>query len=216
MELKVTIARTGMLIATAMSCALFGTGCKSNTTKKVPGPYETIGKDIRRDTETARAENTKAVELITAGKYQEAEAILRRALEADVTFGPAHNNLGKVYFHRGEMYLAAWEFQYAANLMRDQPEPRNNLGLVFESVGKFDDAVTWYDAALREGPDNPQYLGNAARARIARGDRDAVVRELLEKLVMRDTRTDWVEWARESLATMDIAPTAPTTTSATQ
>jgi hypothetical protein len=31
--------------------------------------------------------------------------------------GPAHNNLGIVYYRRKKYYLAAWEFQYAARLM---------------------------------------------------------------------------------------------------
>ena len=49
--------------------------------------------------------------------YDAAEAALKAALTADVMFGPAHNNLGKVYFHKGELYLAAREFDYAMKLM---------------------------------------------------------------------------------------------------
>ncbi|MES1171564.1 MAG: hypothetical protein ABUL56_04300, partial [Actinomycetota bacterium] len=99
--------------------------------------------------------------------------------------------------------LAAWEFQYAMKLMPNTPEPRNNLGLVFESAGKLDDAVASYDEAMRLEPDNVQFIGNLTRARVRRGDRDDSVRELLGKLVMRETRPDWADWARGQLATMD-------------
>src|SRR3982750_833259 len=87
------------------------------------------------NTELARQENDRAFALIQQGKYAEAEPILNRAVAADVTFGPAHNNLGLVYFHmwmqgRDEgkphaekskspgagstsLYAAAREFDYA-------------------------------------------------------------------------------------------------------
>lgn len=196
---------TIVLMGCGLCAAVVGTGCKAKPTE-ASGPYKTLGQDLRRDTEKAKEQNSRAIALIKSGKYAEAEPILKAALEADVTYGPAHNNLGKCYFKRGEMYLAAWEFQYAANLMPDHAEPRNNLGLVFESVGKLDDAVTWYDAALRMGSDSAEYLGNAARARLTRGDRDTAVRDLLEKLVLRETRPEWLEWAREALARMGSAP----------
>jgi Flp pilus assembly protein TadD len=122
-----------------------------------------------------------------------------------VMYGPGHNNLGKVYYHQSKLYLAAWEFQYAAKLMPNVPEPRNNLGLVFESAGKLDDAVGSYGEAMRLEPDNVQFIGNLARARVRRGDRDGEVRELLGKLVLRETRPRWAEWAREQLSALSVS-----------
>ena len=151
------------------------------------------------DTDAARRRNAEAVGLIDRGRYDEAERVLRRALDADVAYGPAHNSLGKVYFQQGKLYQAAWEFQYAAKLMPYQPEPRNNLGLVFERVGKLDEAVGWYERATTLEPDNPLLLGNLARARVRRGDRGEVVRALLTELVAKDSRAEWVEWAKERL-----------------
>ncbi len=62
-----------------------------------------------------------------------------------------------------KLYLAAWEFQYASTLMPNRAEPRNNLGVVFESVGKLDDAAEWYEAALQIEPDTPEVISNLAR-----------------------------------------------------
>src|SRR5207249_1720310 len=114
-------------------------GCKSNTSMR--------GANISRDTELARQENDRAYQLIRDGKYDQAEKILKKAIAANVMFGPARNNLGLVYYHESKLYQAAWEFQNAIRLMPYQPEPRNNLGLVFERAGKLTDAADAYDRA---------------------------------------------------------------------
>jgi Flp pilus assembly protein TadD len=151
------------------------------------------------DAALARQENDRAYRLIRQEKYQEAEPHLRRAIQADLTFGPAHNNLGLVYFHQKRFYDAAWEFDYAIKLMPYQPDVRNNLGLVFEETGKFAEAVDTYERARKMAPDNPEYIGNLARTRIRRGDRDEETRKLLEELTYKDPRPDWRGWARMKL-----------------
>lgn len=190
-------------ILLALSALLLpaGWGCASRAPEREAG-YETVSRDPRRDTDAAERHNASAVARMQEGDYPAAEADLKAALSADVMNGPAHNNLGKVYYHQHKLYLAAWEFQYAAKLMPGVPEPRNNLGLVFESAGRLDEAVTSYDEAMSLAPDNAQFIGNLARARIRRGDGDETVRELLRRLVLRETRPDWAEWARGRLAAL--------------
>lgn len=183
-------------------------GCSSAPQKTAP-EYQTVSKDLNRDPERARRLNSEAVALINRGQYDEAEKKLKQALAADVMFGPGHNNLGKVYYQRSQFYLAAWEFEYASKLMPNQPEPKSNLGLVFEVTGKLDEAVKSYDQAMKLEPDNPQFIGNLARARIRRGEHNGEVRLLLDQLVMRDTRPDWVEWAKQKLTLMPRSTTAP-------
>ena len=186
----------GLPLMAILSClGVFGCG----DTQTTQSPYQTVAKDPRRDTDLARKLTAQAIDSIDQSKWPDAEALLKKALDADVTFGPAHNNLGTVYMYQNNLYLAAWEFQYAAKLMPYQPEPKSNLGLALEAAGKLDDAVGWYDQAMKIEPDNPQYLGNDVRAKIRRGDKDPQVRELLIKLVSVDTRPDWVQWAREKL-----------------
>ena len=173
-------------------------GCVSPA-ERPPG-YETVGKEPHRDAEIARRETARAVAMLDAGDYAGAEAALKAALAADIMSGPAHNNLGKVYFRQSKLYLAAWEFQYAMKLMPNQPEPPNNLGLVFEAVGKLDDAADHYGKAVALEPDNVQAMGNLARARVRRGDDDDDLRSLLGRLVLRETRPDWLAWEKYMLA----------------
>ena len=162
--------------------------------------YRLIKASRRADTETARQKTEAAVRAITEEELTAAENLLKQAIQADVAFGPAHNNLGLVYFRQGKLYLAAWEFEYAIKLMPNHPEPRNNLGLALETVRRFDEAVGHYQEAVDREPDNPELLGNLARARLRRGDPTAEVKQLLQNLLLRETRPEWVQWAEEELA----------------
>ncbi len=193
--------------ATAIFCAALSLAlcaCKSMPGSS-HGSYDSA-KDLHRDTDLARKLTGQASTLIDQGKWPEAQETLQKALDADVTYGQAHNNLGTLYLPKNNLYQAAWEFQYPAKLMPYQPEPRSNLGLALEAAGKLDEAVDNYDQALKIEPDNPQFLGNDARARIRRGDRDTAVRQLLSKLVATDTRPDWLAWARQKLVLMSASP----------
>jgi len=196
MSLRSNLLLLALVLAAVCGCA------QRQTAKRPDKRYETVGKDSRRNTERAREENSRALQLINSGEYGKAEEVLKRALAADVMFGPAHNNLGTVYYHANKLYLAAWEFGYASKLMPNVPEPRNNLGLVFESAGHFDNAVKEYDEAMKLQPDNVEFVGNAARSRVRRGDSDEQLRELLQKLVMQDSRHEWNHWARQRLSRM--------------
>ncbi len=174
---------------------LWVAGC--NSASRTDGRYTGADDEPRRNTSRARELHEKALTKLDAGDTDAARVLLVRALEADVTFGPAHNNLGMIHFEDGKLYKAAWEFQYAAKLLPDQAAPLNNLGLVFEKVGKLAQATEQYSKAHEMAPENVQYTGNLARSRIRQGLRDKETKELLDELVLKDTRSDWINWARE-------------------
>lgn len=176
-------------------------GCQSSNTV-------TLG-DPTQNTELARSYNDLAYTHIQKGEYDKARTLLEQALNADITFGPAHNNLGLVYFQLDDLYRAAHEFDSAIKLMPYQPDARNNLGMVFERFGErtrsqeaFKKAVDAYERARKLSPDNPLYLGNLTRVKINRGDRDEETRALLEELVFKDPRPEWRDWARMELLKM--------------
>lgn len=172
-----------------MLLTMFIAGCESHHLVSTP----------TQNTEVARVQNDAAYKLIREGKYEAAEDILKNALAADVMYGPARNNLGLVYFHQHKLYPAAWEFENAIKLMPHQPEVRNNLGLVLEEAGKLREATEAYQRAREMEPDNPVFIGNLARARIKRNLRDEETRGLLKELVYKDSRLDWVTWAKTEL-----------------
>lgn len=170
--------------------------------------YQTVTAEPNRDPEGAKAENDKAMKALDRQRVDKAEQHLQQALIDDVTYGPAHNNLGQIYFCQSKYYLAAWEFEYALKLMPDRPEPYNNLGLVYEKVGKINEAIETYEAGLKLQTNNPELVGNLARARIRRGDAHTEIQPLLQNISGFDPRPEWVAWAKHQLVFPDKTTTA--------
>lgn len=182
------------------------TGC--SVFNHEPARYETIAGNPNHDTAEARKQNEAALKLIDKEDYDAAEQKLQKALIADVSFGPAHNNLGNIYFDQGKLYLAAWEFEYATRLMPEQASPHNNLGLVYEQVGRIPEAIQHYQTALQLSTGNVEIMANLARARIRQGERSSETATLLNELALRDDRPEWREWALAQLNTkhLDLLP----------
>lgn len=190
-------ARSAVLILLALilgSCRGQGTSGRFD--------WDNLAQDRRRNTEAARKHYARALEHLEGDDLDSAEKELQAALEADLFFGLAHNNLGVVYYRQKRYYKAAWEFQYAAKLMPNRAQPKNNMGMVFEAVGKLDQAAEWYEKALALEPDSVQVIGNLARVYVRTNRKDEKTRKLLEDIVLKDGRPEWVKWARERLATM--------------
>jgi Flp pilus assembly protein TadD len=201
--------------------ALATAGCAKPAHPEATGNYQTVTADPRRNTELASQLNAKGLEELAERDYAKAEKLFREALQADMFFGPAHNNLGIAYYEQQKYYLAAWEFDYARKLMPNKPDPKHNLGMVMEAVGKLDEAAAHYEDALTLAPDDPDTIANLARTLARRdinhstgrtgdarraGDRDRL-RELLNEIILKDTRPEWITWAKDHLAILGPMPT---------
>ena len=116
----------------------------------------------------------------------------------DPQFGLAHNNLGVAYLEQDRLYDAALRFDVAARLLPERAEPLINLGLLLEEAGRLDDAIERYREALRRETDEPRATGNLARAKLRRGDNDAELTRLLQRL-RDDPRPGWRVWAQNRL-----------------
>jgi len=203
------MSRLAWILPAAVALAAAASGCHSQRAAAPTPEYQTTATDPRRDTDTARRLNSEGVALAQQGKLEEAEKTLKQALAADMFFGPAHNNLGTVCYRQKKYYQAAWEFQYAAKLMPGKAEPKNNLGMVYETVGKLDEAAKSYEEALALEPDTPSIAGNLARVYVRANRTDDRTRQLLSDIVLKDTRPDWVTWAREQLAILGQSEATP-------
>ncbi len=176
-----------LTLSSSAGCSLWG--------ETAPTDYRTVVESPMRDTGAAKTLNRDAISHFERGNILKAEQTVQQALVADVSFGPAHNTLGKVYFHQQKYYLAAWEFEYATKAMPEHPEPLNNLGLVYEEVGKLDEAVAAFEEAHAMAPDEPQFLGNLLRVRLRRNDTDEEMIPMLQHLALLDPRAEWQHWA---------------------
>jgi Flp pilus assembly protein TadD len=178
---------------------LFLSGMACRMDEPSPAPYRTVSADPFRDTELAKRENQAGLAHLAGGELDSAVQAFERALTADNGFGPAHNNLGKAYFLKGDLYKAAWEFEYARKLLPRSPQPCNNLGIVFEQNREWDKAVEHYRQAVALDPENLEFQGNLTRALVLRGDRTDEVRTRLKKIIAQDKRNDWIIWANKQL-----------------
>ncbi len=195
------ISRIGILLLfTLLSVG----GCASDASKKGPN-YETIKANPKRDPEAAAKLNEHGVTALAKGKFEKSEKLFKDALIKDVDYGPAHNNLGRLYFDQGKNYLAAWEFEYATKVMPKRGEPYNNLGMVMERVGKMEHAIEAYETANLMCPNHPEIVGNLARVYWCHDKDNLRTRELMEQLVFVDCRPDWVAWAKEQIACGKLA-----------
>jgi len=161
------------------------------------GPYEPP-EAVERSTVLAERLSREAAEVM-AEDPERAEQLLRRALSADLFFGPAHNNLGVVFLKQGKRYEAATEFEWARKLMPGHPDPRVNLAMTLEEAGKVDDALASYTAALEVYPGYLPAVQGVARATLRAGRSHEDLRGWLEAIAERSDDPAWRDWARGQL-----------------
>ena len=186
---------------TFAAAAIVLPGCNASSARPGEEGYRTISVDPKRDSDKAKLLNQEGNDHLAKGELELAAAAFTKALDADVEFGPAHNNLGNVYYRQREWYKAAWEYEYATKLLPRFAEPRNNLGMVYEESGQLDKAVEQYRQAVGLS-DDIQYRANLTRCLIRREGHTDEVRSLLKQLVNQDTRPDWHDWATKELSSM--------------
>lgn len=136
------------------------------------------------------------------------------AIDADETYGPAHNNLGLLHYDQGNLYQAVLSFEQAMELMPYDPTVYYNLGLTLESAGKVHEAMDLYWQAVEMDPVNPYYLGNLVRLRVRLGEEGPDVIAQLQDLILIETRPQWRDWADLQLVTtfndaIDRGPETP-------
>ena len=134
------------------------------------------------------------------GKIDVAKEKFLAAVDADLAYGPAHNNLGLMHYEQGNLYQAVLAFEQAMEFMPQDPTVLYNLALTLESAGKVYEALDLYMQASEMDPANPFFLGNLVRLRVRMGDHDPSLVAQLQDLVLIETRPDWRRWADHQLA----------------
>ena len=161
-------------------------------------PYG-AGDSAQRDTAAAERLTREAASLI-GERPEEAEALLRKALGADLFHGPAHNNLGVLFLARGELYEAATEFEWARKLMPGHPDPRLNLALCLERAGRVTDAEESYLATLEVAPGYIPGIQGLARLHARLPEPSELLPKWLQRIAMEGETQAWRNWARDQLA----------------
>ncbi|MEZ6048704.1 MAG: hypothetical protein R3C11_24630 [Planctomycetaceae bacterium] len=194
-----------------MILCTFGGGCALFRPDE-PLNYQTVEADPRYNTTEAAEEHEKALVIIE--KYFDdrpcliqhkhvdliqAEQHLQKALIEDVTYGPAHNTLGTIYYWQRKYYLAAWEFEYAIKLMPDKAEPLFNLGLVYEDSEQLDRATEYFSRAMMLDDRDPNIMIAYIRVEMRQGRTIDEMRPMIKKFLFYETRPEWIAWAKDQV-----------------
>ena len=203
LSVTVRLCRSRLICVVLAALATFMPACHrlAKHRSSMAVPYTTQPPADMTVNERARHLNSRGLRAFELGHLFKAEKLFQEALEVDLNFGPAHNNLGQIHLARHQLYLAAWEFEYAANLMPELVEPIINQGLAYETGERIDRAAEFYQQAYHQQPNHAIAIASLVRARIKQDGDPIEIGFLLDELIMHDGRQDWVEWAKKLRAT---------------
>jgi tetratricopeptide (TPR) repeat protein len=152
------------------------------------------------DSDISRAESlflqASALDADDAGESAEAEALYRRALEADPYLVAALINLGNLHYSRNRLTEALALYEQAISLAPDYFEAHYNRANVLHDAGRFEQAAASYAAALEldAGHADAQFYRAVT---LEKRDRSAEARPHWEAYRRLAPTGAWAELARE-------------------
>ncbi len=186
----------GSVVLHALLALSLLSGCQASGGHR---QYSTLPQSQHRDPVRAQQLNDEGLKAVEAGELNAAEEKFREALVKDLYSASAHNNLGLVLLQSDRHYEAAWEFDYAAKLVPESPEPRQNLALLYEHLGRIDLAIAEYETALEIDPNNLATMRYLARAYVKAGKNHEKVKTLFARLLEVPHDEQWDVWIRGQL-----------------
>ncbi|WP_182866116.1 tetratricopeptide repeat protein [Rhodopirellula sp. JC639] len=200
MSAALRLVRFGVVHSFASIAAFFvcllPIGCSSLQSNN----QSVISVQTKRDTKRANRLTYAGIRSLGKQHFDQAAKHFREAVEADDTYGPAHNNLGLLHYEQGNLYQAVLAFEQAREFLPNDPAVVYNLALALESAGRTGEAMELYYTANAMDRANPHYLGNLVRLRVRMGEHDELLVQQLRDLALIETRPDWRRWADTQLA----------------
>jgi Flp pilus assembly protein TadD len=137
----------------------------------------------RADPQDPQVDGEEGLILTQAGRWTEAEAALRRAVDMSPNDANVLNALGLIAWqHNGHLDEAATYFSNAIGIHTEADDfnasLHSNLGAVYGQQGRFSDALAQFEIAVQIAAGDPEYLTNLATAFAAVGRTDDARRAL--------------------------------------
>ncbi len=112
-------------------------------------------------------------------QYDRAIQDYQKAIELNPQYSEAYNNLGKLYFQIGQNGLAELNYQQAINCNSHNHEALSNLGVLYTNEERFDDAIAFFDRAVRSHDPRKgySYYYNRGIAYGSKGDVDRAIQD---------------------------------------
>ncbi len=125
--------------------------------------YERIWSDtIAKRPRNPRARNNYATSLIADGRFPEAEAHLRIAVDADPLFAEAQANLGVALCAQSRFDDGTARLKRAIEIRPDYAAAYRNLGEAYAAQGRLADGLAQYLRGAQVQPDAVEILNRAA------------------------------------------------------
>lgn len=104
------------------------------------------------ESESAESLKNQGNLALQGGKFEQAEALYRRAIGVDAAYMPAHYNLGNVLRTTARLADALAAYECAAQLVPDDYEIHVNRGVTLNAMSRYDEAITAFDTAAALAP----------------------------------------------------------------
>jgi len=124
---------------------------------------------LSADMNRAVTEHNLGAALQTDGRYDEAIAHYRRAIELRPDYAPAYNNLASSLNSTGRSADAIAAYEHALQLQPDYPEAHYNLGNALLAAGRREEAVAHFERALHSMAGSADVHNNLGIALMAEG-----------------------------------------------
>jgi len=147
-----------------VSDAYLSAGADREEAGDVAGAESHLRRSIELNPENSSALNYLGYMLADRGeRLDEAIGYIKRALQREPDNGAYLDSLGWAYFKKGDYAQSEAALESAVEAMGDEAEIHAHLGDLYFAIGRTDDAVKAWQAALDRGVDNADEI----RARLA-------------------------------------------------
>lgn len=132
-----------------------------------------------------------------ASNLDQAKIHLQKAVAQDDRNPHAWMALGLVEFKRDRLFDAAYAFHKASHIEPSRYEPLYNIGILYETIGRYDQAIEAYEKAFQLAPNQVEVMENLARCYIKTNQNPEHTKELIDKAILSEERPQWQDWLKE-------------------
>ncbi|MEN6406280.1 MAG: tetratricopeptide repeat protein, partial [Thermoguttaceae bacterium] len=123
-----------------------------------------------------------AIGWLQASYWRDGETLWAHVVSDHPDNAVAHNNLGTLLAHRGQLDAASVCFQKALEISPNFPDAHNNLAGVMIRRGQIDEAIVHYKKAIQIKPDVAEPHNNLGNLYFGRGELDKAAASYQEAL----------------------------------
>tara|TARA_Y100000590_G_scaffold465617_1_gene638402 strand:+ start:988 stop:2553 length:1566 start_codon:yes stop_codon:yes gene_type:complete len=127
---------------------------------------------IKSNPKVAFLYNLIGLILSQSGKTDEAIKYYEKGLEIDPKFAMIYNNLGLIFYNKGPNNYKKAEDYYKKSIEtnKDIPEPHTNLGNLYSTLGKINEAISNHKKAIKLNPNFQYAYLNLSNILVSIGD----------------------------------------------